>query len=180
MHEKRFNGKVERLRAPERVALLEVERVVSLSLEGAELKTVLDMGVGSGLFAESFDRHGLKVAGLDVNPEMISAARQFVPEGDFRQGIVEDVPYPDNSFDLVFFGLVLHEADEPLKALQEARRVLRKRVCILEWPYRGQEFGPPLGNRLNPIIIAEMAQQAGYTQLESTLLDQLVFYRLTV
>jgi len=132
MHEKRFDGTVERLRSPERVARLEVERVVSRCLEAADLKSVLDVGVGSDLFAEAFAQRGLEVAGVDVNPEMIAVARQFVPEGDFREATAEALPYPDASFDLVFFGLLLHESDEPLKALQEARRVSRQRVCILE------------------------------------------------
>jgi ubiquinone/menaquinone biosynthesis C-methylase UbiE len=180
MHEKRFNGKVERLRAPERVARLEVERVVSLCLEAADLRSVLDVGVGSGLFAEAFAHHGLEVAGVDVNPQMITAARQFVPDGDFRESTAEELPYPDASFDLVFFGLVLHESDEPLKVLQEAQRVSRQRICILEWSYQEGEFGPPLAHRLNPTEIANLARQAGFANLESIPLTQLAFYRLTV
>lgn len=180
MHEKRFDGAVERLRAPERVARLEVERVVALCLEDADLKTVLDVGVGSGLFSEAFSQEGLEVSGVDVKPEMITAARQFVPQGDFRESTAEELPYPDASFDLVFFGLVLHESDEPLKVLREARRVSRQRVCLLEWPYQDGEFGPPLAHRVNPIEIADLARQAGFTHLESIQLNYLVFYRLTV
>lgn len=97
MHEKRFDGEIERLRVPERVARLEVERVTSLCLESADLKTVLDVGVGSGLFAEAFVRHGLEVAGVDVNSQMVVAARQFVPQGDFREADAESLPFPDAS-----------------------------------------------------------------------------------
>ena len=45
---------------PERVARLEVERVVSLCLETADFKSVLDVGVGSGLFSEAFSKQGWK------------------------------------------------------------------------------------------------------------------------
>jgi ubiquinone/menaquinone biosynthesis C-methylase UbiE len=180
MNEKLYDGTVERLRSPDRVARLEVERVVALCLEDADLKTVLDVGVGSGLFSEAFSKQGLEVSGVDVKPEMITAARQFVPKGDFRESTAEELPYPDASFDLVFFGLVLHESDEPLKVLQEARRVSRQRVCILEWPYQEGEFGPPLAHRLNPTEIANLARQAGYENLESIPLTQLAFYRLSV
>ena len=84
-------------------------------------------------------------------------------------------------FNLVFFGLVLHESDEPLKVLQEARRVARQRVCILEWPYRDNEsFGPPLAHRLNPTGIANLARQAGFTSVKNISLTHLSFYRLTV
>ena len=180
MNEKLYDGTVERLRSPERVARLEVERVVSLCLETADLRSVLDVGVGSGLFAEAFAQSGLKVAGVDVKPEMIAAARQFVPQGDFRESTAEELPYPNASFDLVFYGLVLHESDEPLKVLQEARRISRQRVCILEWPYQEGEFGPPLAHRLNPTEIANLARQAGFTSLENIPLTHLSFYRLSV
>ena len=180
MHEKRFDGEIERLRAPERVARLEVERVTSLCLESTDLKTVLDVGVGSGLFAEAFDRRGLEVAGVDVNPQMVVAARQFVPQGEFREAVAESLPFPDASFDLLFFGLLLHESDEPLKVLLEARRVARKRVCILDWPYQDGEFGPPLAHRLKPTEIESLADQAGFANFESILLTYLALYRLSI
>jgi ubiquinone/menaquinone biosynthesis C-methylase UbiE len=180
MHEKQFHGGIERLRAPERVARLEIERVTDLCLADGEFKTVLDVGVGSGLFAESFSRRGLQVSGVDINPQMVHAARQFVPEGDFRESTAEALPFQDASFDLVFMGLLLHESDQPLKVLQEARRVTCRRVCILEWSYIEEEFGPPLADRLNSNEIAKLAQQAGYSHLESSKLNYLVFYRLEI
>ena len=180
MHEKQFDGSIERLRSPERVARLEVERVAGLCLEAGNFKTVLDVGVGSGLFAEAFFRRGLKVSGVDINPHMLTAARQFVPQGNFQEASAEVLPFPDVTFDVVFMGLLLHKSDEPLKALQEAQRVARKRVCILEWPYSQSEFGPSLTNRLKPTDIAEMAQQAGFTRLENIQLTHLAFYCLTI
>jgi ubiquinone/menaquinone biosynthesis C-methylase UbiE len=180
MHEKQFDGSIERLRSPERVARLEVEHVAGLCLEAGNFKTVLDVGVGSGLFAEAFYRRGLKVSGVDINPHMLPAAKQFVPRGNFQEASAELLPFPDVTFDLVFMGLVLHESDEPLKALQEARRVVCKRVCILEWPYLQSEFGPPLAHRLNSADITDMAQQAGFTHLENIQLTHLSFYRLSI
>jgi ubiquinone/menaquinone biosynthesis C-methylase UbiE len=180
MHEKRFEGAPERLRSPERVERLEVEKVIGLCLEGKQLNNVLDVGTGSGLFAESFYIHGLAVSGLDTNPEMLSAARQFVPKGDFREGTAEALPYPDGSFDLVFLGLVLHESDETMKALQEAHRVARLRVGILEWPYREGVFGPPLAHRLIPDRLAIEFRKAGFWKWKLTELSNTVFYGLEV
>ncbi len=179
MHEKQFEGAIERLRAPERVARLEVAHVIDLCLAGGSFKTVLDVGVGSGLFAEAFCRQGLNVTGVDLNPQMFPAARHFVPHGDFCEAAAEALAYAKAAFDLVFMGLLLHESDEPLRTLQEAYRVARRRVCILEWPYLEGEFGPPLAHRLKPADIAEMAHQAGFARLENILLTHLAFYRLT-
>ena len=180
MSEKLFSGNIERLRAPDRVKRLEVERVVSLCLQDASLKSVLDVGLGSGLFTEAFNQQGLEVSGVDINPAMIPVAKQYVPQGDFRQSSAEVLPFPDHSFDLVFMGLLLHESDEPLKVLQEAHRVSRQRVCILEWPYEDNEFGPPLAHRLKPGEIEDLAKQVGYAQFEAVPLTHVVLYRLTV
>jgi ubiquinone/menaquinone biosynthesis C-methylase UbiE len=179
MHEKRFDGGIERLRAPERVARLEVERVVDLCLAGAEIKSVLDVGTGSGLFAEAFCERGQEVAGIDANPDMLPAARYYVPKGDFRQADAEALPFAETSFDLVFLGLLLHESDDPLKVLQETRRVTRQRVCILEWPYLEGEFGPPLAQRINPADLTTLAKKAGFSKMATQPLSNLIFYCLT-
>jgi ubiquinone/menaquinone biosynthesis C-methylase UbiE len=180
MHERQYNSSIERLRSPERVQRLEVERVVALCLETEAIGSVLDIGAGSGLFSEAFARRKLDVSGVDINPEMVAAAHQFVPQGDFRESTAESLPFPDASFDLVFMGLLLHESDEPLKALQEACRVARKLVCISEWPYRETEFGPPLSDRLSPAQVEKMSLQAGFTRFESIPLKNVVFYRLRI
>jgi ubiquinone/menaquinone biosynthesis C-methylase UbiE len=179
MHEKRFDGEIERLRSPERVERLEVEKVVSYCLEAANFTDILDVGTGSGLFAEAFWRRGLEISGIDANSKMIPVAGQFVPEGNFREGTAEALPYPDASFDLVFMGLVLHESDEPLKALQEAWRVTKRRVCILEWPYRDQEFGPPLAHRIKPGEMDKFISEVGFSKQESLAFSNTVVYRLT-
>ncbi len=178
MHEKRFEGDIDRLRAPERVERLEVERVVDLCLENGKFHSILDIGTGSGLFAEAFSKRGLEVSGVDSNPEMLAAARQFVSKGNFQIGTAEVLSSPDGSFDLVFLGLVLHESDEPLKALTEARRVARQRVGILEWPYQDGAFGPPLAHRLKPEDLANLFQKAGFRKWKVTDLSNTIFYRL--
>ena len=180
MHEKRFAGDIKRLRNPERVERLEVERVVDLCLKTSPVASVLDAGSGSGLFAEAFSKRGLKVSGLDVNLEMLTAARKFVPNGDFRVGVTEALPFPDRSFELVFLGLVLHEADDVLKTLLEALRVSRQRVYILEWPYQDQSFGPPLADRLNPADLASLFQKAAFRKWKMTKLTNTVLYCLDV
>jgi ubiquinone/menaquinone biosynthesis C-methylase UbiE len=154
--------------------------VTDLCLEGGEIAGVLDVGTGTGLFAESFSNHGLQVSGLDANPEMLAAARQFVPEGKFHQGTAEELPYSDRSTDLVFLGLVLHEADETLEALKEARRIARKRVCILEWPFRDGPIGPPLAHRLKLKDLARLFRKAGFRKWQKIDLINTVLYRLEI
>jgi ribosomal protein L11 methylase PrmA len=67
-----------------RVEFLEVERVIDLCLEAFAARSVLDVGTGTGLFAEGFAARGLKVAGIDANPAMVEAARRYVSQSSGR------------------------------------------------------------------------------------------------
>ena len=178
MHERRFSGESERLRSPERIARLEVERVIRLSLGGIDVHSVLDVGAGTGLFSEAFLQAGCKVTGIDVNPGMLTAARQLVPGVVFQEGLAESLPFPDRSFDLAFFGLLLHETDDLPQALQEAKRIVRLRATALEWPYAEAGFGPPLEHRLHPERFRQLALQAGFSEVQILPLEHLVFYRM--
>ncbi len=180
MNERRYAGKVEKLRDPERIRWTQPDETVALCLEGIRLQSVLDIGIGSALFAERFAQKGLHVAGVDSNPDMLAAARQFLPGAELHQARAEALPFADDAFDLVFLGHVLHEADDHLKMLQEARRVARLRVGVLEFPYRSDAIGPPLAHRLEPEKVSALAHQAGFSHQETVALTHMVFYRFSV
>ena len=61
MHERRFQGDINRLRNPERLERLELNRVVNIATEGASFHRILDVGTGSGVFAEAFISMVLKL-----------------------------------------------------------------------------------------------------------------------
>lgn len=179
MHEKRFNQNIERLRAPDRLQMLEVDRVVKLAIEGmAAGSKVLDIGTGSGVFAEQFASRGMNISGLDAIPEMLEEAKKFVPSGDFRLGIAEDLPFLDGSFDAAFMGLLLHETDDPQKAMNEAFRVIRDRLAVLEWSKEELSYGPPLDDRLSLQEIEQYGKNAGFLKITPINLKYLVLYIL--
>lgn len=163
MNEKRFTGDVARLRNPERRARMQVERVVGYCLANLPLESVLDVGSGTGLFAEAFAQKGLSVAGVDCNTEFLEVAKTMVPKGEFKVAVAEELPFAEGQFDMVFMGHLLHETDDPEKAVREAFRVSRKRLAILEWPYCQQEIGPPLDHRIALEDIKEYGFAAGFT-----------------
>ena len=178
MHERRFGADIERLRSPQRVALLEVDRVVDFCLEGTRGVTLLDVGTGSGIFAEAFAAHGLSVTAIDPNREMLETARRFVPAAHFTEGVLENLPFQNRSFDLLFLGHVLHESDDMGKALRESRRVAKERVAILEWPYREEEIGPPIYHRLVPERVTTLASTTGFTRIQTITLAHMILFIL--
>ena len=180
MHERRYTAEVGRLRSPQRVELMEVENVADLATEGMQIINVLDVGTGSGIFAETFAKRGFFITGIDPNPEMLKAAQQFVPNGTFREGVVEKIPLKDKTFDLVFLSHVLHESDNIMSALSESKRCAKKRVAVLEWPYKQDESGPPLEHRLKTEDILAAASKVGFSQMETIQLHHMVLLRLTI
>lgn len=164
------------LRESARLALLEIERVVDFSLFGAAVETVLDVGTGSGLFAEAFARRGKRVAGVDVDARRIGLARGHLPGGRFGQARAEALPFPAGAFDLAFFGLVLHELADPARALAEARRVASRRIVVLEWPEPDGGPGAPPVSRLRGESLPAIAGRAGFMGVQPIALAHLVLY----
>ncbi len=156
-----------------------MERVIALCLAGIQASTVLDVGTGSGIFAEAFARKGLSVTGIDPNPEMLVEAKKHAPSGELLQGTVERIPFKDRSFDLVFMSHVLHESDDVAKALAETRRCAAQRVVVLEWPYRKEEIGPPLEHRLDSANVESIARRIGFQHIETRELMHMILFILS-
>jgi SAM-dependent methyltransferase len=103
---------------------------------------LLDVGCGGGGASEFASRLGMHVTGLDAAETMIDIARKRVPEGDFRVGDMEDLPFEDDSFDVVFASLSIMYTAKPIMALYEMKRVTRPegRVVVGIWG-RPQDCG---------------------------------------
>lgn len=101
---------------------------------------VLDCGCGAGRFALMAADRGATVAGMDAAEELIAVAAERVPEGDFRVGDIEALPWAEDSFDLVTGFSAFQFADDKERALREARRVSRGSVAVVI-PARVPEAG---------------------------------------
>ena len=97
-------------------------------------ENVLDVGCGTGgvtIPAKLRVGENGSVAGIDPAPEMIAVARRKAKragiEIDFRVGVIESLPFPDEMFDVVTSSLMMHHLPEHLqvKGLAEITRVLK-------------------------------------------------------
>lgn len=73
--------------------------------------------------------------GLDASNGMLDLARKREPHVTFFEGEMEELPFVDQTFDIVTAFNSLHHTTNPLQVLIEARRVLRPggRVAIAAW-----------------------------------------------
>jgi SAM-dependent methyltransferase len=101
----------------------------------AEGTSLLDLGCGSGGFCAYAARRGAIVHGLDVEPDAIAQALERVPGGDFRLGLMESLPWDDDSLDVVTAFNAVQYALDPELALIEAARVARPdgRITVCKW-----------------------------------------------
>lgn len=92
---------------------------------------LLDIGCGAGMFASLAASAGLSVAGIDAAAPMLEIAAERVPDGEFRKGDLEALPFSDESFDLVTGFNAFQFAASPDRALAEAARVVRSGRCVV-------------------------------------------------
>lgn len=89
---------------------------------------ILDIACGTGRICSFIEAKGVEYHGIDISEQEISFAKSRCPQGDFKLGSMLDLPYEDESFDVVFHIAALHHLwtkPERLKALAEAFRVLK-------------------------------------------------------
>ena len=86
---------------------------------------VLDVAAGNGNFAAAAAALGAKVTASDYSARMLELGRERLPEMDWVHADVEDLPFPDASFDVVasVFGAMF--APRPEVAATQMVRVCR-------------------------------------------------------
>ena len=102
---------------------------------------VLDVGCGPGvLTAQLAARIGAAgVVAIDPSPPFVEAARHRIPGVEVHEGSAEDLPFPDDDFDLTVAQLVVHFMSDPVAGLAEMARVTRPGglVAANVWDHAG-------------------------------------------
>lgn len=116
----------------------------------------LDVGCGAGMAAQIAAERGATVAGIDASTELLEIARSRVPNGDFRAGDLEALPFSDGAFDVVTGFNSFQYAGNPIVALGEARRVTKSdgKIAIMTWGDPSKMEAASLVTALRPLMPA--------------------------
>lgn len=113
---------------------------------------ILDLGCGNGKLRLLFKETDIDYVGVDNSSELLKIAEKRLnfklPRQKFIKANILNLPFPDNSFDVVFFVAVLHHIPSKIfrqQVLREIRRVLKPNgILIMTNWNRYQKRGPQL------------------------------------
>jgi ubiquinone/menaquinone biosynthesis C-methylase UbiE/DNA-binding transcriptional ArsR family regulator len=124
-----------------------VEEAIIAALAGAPMRTLLDLGTGTGRMLELFGPQIERGLGLDLSLDMLAFARTRLDRAGLRHcsvrhGDIYDLGLPNDSFDTVLIHQVLHFLDDGARAILEAARVLRPagRLLVVDFAPHDLEF----------------------------------------
>lgn len=95
-------------------------------LEVKDNTSILDVACGLGVLLESIKNPTVKKTGIDIDPECIEISRQFLPDADLRVADACNLPFQDNTFDLVTATCILEHVDNPTAMIRETYRVCKE------------------------------------------------------
>ncbi|MDA4844948.1 class I SAM-dependent methyltransferase [Hoeflea poritis] len=109
----------------------------------------LDLCCGHGNVTAGLVGAGANVTGLDFSPAMLEMAREAVPDARFIEGDAMNLGFDAGTFDAVTIGFGMPHVPDPVRVVEEARRVLRPggRLAFSVWcgPEIDSAFGYVFG-----------------------------------
>ena len=98
---------------------------------------ILDVACGTGdmikhwiLYAKNFDKN-IEIIGLDPSREMLNIAKEKLPEIEFVQGFATEIPFENETYDIISISFGIRNVLETQKAIDEFYRILKKRGILL-------------------------------------------------
>jgi ubiquinone/menaquinone biosynthesis C-methylase UbiE len=153
---------------PERKYLLWRKKLRSL-VQGPR---VLEVGVGTGRNIPFYPRQ-IAVTGIDITPAMLNQAAQRAAvlgvTPDLRLGDVQNLTFPDASFDNVVATFVFCSVPDPVLGLREIKRILKPggKLFLLEHVRSSQLIIGEIMDMLNPFVVRMMGANINRRTVEN-------------
>jgi ubiquinone/menaquinone biosynthesis C-methylase UbiE len=139
--------------------------------------TFADIGCGQGYFtipAAKLAGPKGKVYGIDVDEEAIGvlkgkASAEGLKNIKITTGSAENMVLCEACTDVAFFGICLHDFDDPARVLENAHRTLKPGGILadLDWNKVKTEGGPPAEKRFSVEKASKLIEDAGF-RIKST------------
>lgn len=94
-------------------------------------KKVISLGCGSGEDSHYLQSLGADSFGIDISEELINIAKKTYPECTFTSMDMENLDFPDSSFDFAYSSLAIHYIENWTKTFKEVYRILKPNSYFL-------------------------------------------------
>ncbi len=115
----------------------------------------LDLCTGTGDIAGFLKNNGAEVIGLDFSTKMLEIARKKHPKIQFVEGDCTNLPFENNSFDVVTISFGLRNIENYDKALDEINRVLKPNGKFLHLDFAKKNV---IANLVYDLIIPKLVK----------------------
>ena len=132
-------------------------------------KRLLDAGCGTGHFSLAASERGAAVTSMDIGERLLAKVAEKC-ETERIIGSVLQMPFEDNSFDIIVSTEVIEHTPAPYNAVSELYRVLRPGgILALTVPNRFWKWSCVLANALKVRPYEGMENWVGYDRLRKKL-----------
>lgn len=137
-----------------------------LSTEDLNGKSLLDAGCGTGWFSKIASEKGASVTSMDLGENLLA---EVAKKCDSKRvvGSILEIPFPENTFDVVVSSEVIEHTPDPYKALHEIYRVLKPGgIMVLSTPNKFWYWTLWVANVLKLRPYQGLENWSGYFQLK--------------
>jgi ubiquinone/menaquinone biosynthesis C-methylase UbiE len=133
----------------------------------------MDIGCGEGFFtllaAQVVSEKGIVYA-VDTDADALKrlktkAAEKRLANIRVKIGAAEETVFCTSCANVVFYSMVLHDFNDPVKVLQNAKKMLKPHGILanLDWKKEQMPFGPPERIRFSEEKASGLLKEAGFT-----------------
>jgi len=146
-------------------------------------RTIADLGAGEGTLSQLLARNAKKVIAVDHSQKMVEFGSRLARENgltnlEYRLGDIESPPLQDEEVDIALFSQALHHTANPLRAVQEAWRILKPggQVVVLDLASHTHEQARELYAHawlgFSEMELHEMLRRAGFAAIEISVVSR--------
>lgn len=144
------------------------EVIMALELKPGE--TVADIGAGGGYFAKRFADRVAKVYAVDIDQQLLKAAKEGAPPNlETILAVPDDPRLPNASVDTIFFCDVIHHIENRPAYYAKLSKALKAggRIVVIDFYKKPLPVGPPESMKLSETAVAAEFKTAGFVQSKS-------------